>query len=142
MSESNSLEETYYQKNENVILNRAKDYYENDKKILRKQARNKYRNLSEEEKNEKQKYGRSRYHNMPEEKKQRLKYYQKNYHEAKKLKKLFLIFFYFTSIKMEQEFVNFRESSIIKSAFHKNKKPINVNEVDIKRIALSDKKII
>ena len=45
-------------------------------------------------------------------------------------------------MKMEQEFVNFRESSIIKSAFHKNKKPINVNEVDIKRIALSDKKII
>ena len=94
MSESNSLEETYYQKNEYVILNRAKDYYENDKKILRKQARNKYRNLSEEEKNEKRKYGRSRYHNMPEEKKQRLKYYQKNYREAKKLKKLFLIFFF------------------------------------------------
>ena len=70
MSESNSLEETYYQKNEYVILNRAKDYYENDKKILRKQARNKYRNLSEEEKNEKRKYGRNRYHNMSEEKKQ------------------------------------------------------------------------
>ena len=33
------------------MLNRAKDYYENDKKRLRMQARDKYRNLSEEEKN-------------------------------------------------------------------------------------------
>ena len=28
---------------------RAKNYYENDKEILREQARNKYRNLSEED---------------------------------------------------------------------------------------------
>ena len=42
---------TYYQKYRDVILNRAKDYYENDKEKLRTQARNKYRNLSEEEKN-------------------------------------------------------------------------------------------
>ena len=41
---------TYYQKNWDVILNRAKDYYENDKERLREQARDKYRNLSEEEK--------------------------------------------------------------------------------------------
>ena len=37
-------------KNRDVILNRAKDYYENDKKRLRKQDRDKHRNLSEEEK--------------------------------------------------------------------------------------------
>ena len=40
----------YYQRNRDMILNRAKDYYENDKKRLREHARNKYRNLSEEEK--------------------------------------------------------------------------------------------
>ena len=34
---------TYFQRNRDVILNRAKDYYENDKEILRKQARDKYR---------------------------------------------------------------------------------------------------
>ena len=34
-----------------VILNRAKDYCENDKERLREQARDKYRKLSEEEKN-------------------------------------------------------------------------------------------
>ena len=53
MGESNSIENTnltYYQKNGDVILNRAKDYYENNKKKLREQTRDKYRNLSEEEK--------------------------------------------------------------------------------------------
>ena len=67
MSESADL--TYYQKNRDVILNRARDYYENDKKRLRKQAKNKYRNLSEEKKNKKREYIKNRYHNMSEEKK-------------------------------------------------------------------------
>ena len=52
-----------------MILNRAKDYYENDKKRLRDQARDKHRNLSEEKINEKREYGKSRYRNMSEEKK-------------------------------------------------------------------------
>ena len=54
MSECNSIEYadlTYYQKNRDVILNRAKDYYKNNRERLREQARDKYRNLSEEEKN-------------------------------------------------------------------------------------------
>ena len=46
---------TYYQKNRDVILNRAKDYYENDKGKLREKARDKYRNLQEEDKNNKKK---------------------------------------------------------------------------------------
>ena len=33
MSESANL--TYYQRNQDVILNRAKDYYENDKKKIK-----------------------------------------------------------------------------------------------------------
>ena len=41
----------YYQRNRDVILNRAKDYYENDKERLREQEINKYRNSSEDEKN-------------------------------------------------------------------------------------------
>ena len=55
-----------------MILNRAKDYYENDKERLREQTRDKYRNLSEKKK-EKRLYGKKRYHNMSEKKKQRLK---------------------------------------------------------------------
>ena len=46
-------EKTYYQRNRDVILNRAKDYYENDKERLREQARYKNRSLSEEDKNKK-----------------------------------------------------------------------------------------
>ena len=51
MSESADL--TYYQTNRDVILNRAKDYYENDKVRLREQARDKYRNLFAKGKNKK-----------------------------------------------------------------------------------------
>ena len=36
------------------MLNRVKDYYENHKERLREQARDKYRNLSKEEKNKKE----------------------------------------------------------------------------------------
>ena len=48
MSENTDL--TYYQKNRDVVLNKAKDYYKNNKEKLRRQARDKYRNLSEVEK--------------------------------------------------------------------------------------------
>ena len=36
-------EKTYYQRNREVILNIAKDCYENDKERLREQTRDKYR---------------------------------------------------------------------------------------------------
>ena len=57
-------ETTYYQRNREIILNRAKDYYKNSKKVLREKARNKDREFSDEQKNEKREYGRNRYHNM------------------------------------------------------------------------------
>ena len=75
-------EKTYYKKNRGVILNRAKDQYENDKERLREQAVDKYRNLPE--KKIKREYGRNRYHSMFEEKKKKLKGHQKNYRKAKK----------------------------------------------------------
>ena len=74
---------TYYQRRRDVILNRAKYYYENDKERLSEQARDKYRNLPEDDKNKRREYVKNRYHNMSEEKKQILKEYQKNYREAK-----------------------------------------------------------
>ena len=61
---------TYHQRHREVILNRAKDYYENNKELLREReterererdrerAKNKYRELSEEEKNIKREYGK------------------------------------------------------------------------------------
>ena len=42
-------------KKTDVTLNRAKDYYKHDKEKLREQARDKYRNLSEDEKEKKDK---------------------------------------------------------------------------------------
>ena len=36
------------------MLSKAKDYFKNNKERLREQVRDKYRNLSEEEKNKKQ----------------------------------------------------------------------------------------
>ena len=66
MSEVTDL--TYYQKRD-VILNKARDYYKNNKVRLKKQARDKYRSLSEEEENEKREYRKNRYHNMSKEKK-------------------------------------------------------------------------
>ena len=53
-------------------------------KGFREQARDKHRNLSEEEKNKEREYGRNRHHNMSDENKQKLKEYQKHYREAKK----------------------------------------------------------
>ena len=55
-------ETTYYQRNREVILNRAKDYYENNKELLRERerAKSKYRELSEEEKNIKREYGKKK----------------------------------------------------------------------------------
>ena len=64
---------TFYQRNRDVALNKAKEYYKNNNKRLKKQGRNKYRNLSEEHKNKKREYGKNRYHNMSEEKKKELK---------------------------------------------------------------------
>ena len=67
-----------------AMLNRARDYYKNDKERLRERAKTKYGELPQEEKNMTREYGRNIFHNMSEEKKQKLKESQKNYVEAKK----------------------------------------------------------
>ena len=53
---------------------------------MRERAKNKYRSLSEDEKDIKEQYQNVRYHNMSDKEKQRVKDYQKNYREAKKFK--------------------------------------------------------
>ena len=82
----------YYERNRDVILKRAQDYYENNKEILRERererererAKNKYRELPENEKNVKRQYQKDIYHNMTAEAKQRLKEYQYNYREIRR----------------------------------------------------------
>ena len=56
MSECSSVRNTdltFYQKKKDVVLSKGKDY-KNNKDRLREQAKYKYRNLSEEEKNKKE----------------------------------------------------------------------------------------
>ena len=52
---------TYYEINRETILNKAKEYYENNKEILRETARNKYIELYNEEKHIKREYASNRY---------------------------------------------------------------------------------
>ena len=56
MSEITDL--TDYRKNQNIILNKRKDYYKNNKERLKKQARDKYGSLSEEKKIKRENTGR------------------------------------------------------------------------------------
>ena len=79
---------TYYQRNRDIALNKAKEYYKNNNERLKKLARDKYRHLSEEDKNKKREYGKNRYHNMSEEKNQKLKEYQKNIEKQKIMDKI------------------------------------------------------
>ena len=65
-----------------MILNRAKDYYRNNRDELKVKARDKYRELSEEEKDIKREYGRNRHNTISEEDKQRLKVYQRIYRRS------------------------------------------------------------
>ena len=64
-----------------MIKQREKQYHieQNNMKITQKDYKSKqeYRKLSDEEKNVKRKYGRNRYHNISKENKQRIKEYQK-----------------------------------------------------------------
>ena len=62
---------------------KAAKYYAASQEVLRENARNKYRHLSEKEKNKKRKYQRERYH-MNTDLNQRLKQYQRNYYASKK----------------------------------------------------------
>ena len=41
---------TYYERNRDVILNRAKDYYKNNNELLNEKTKNKYIELHEEKK--------------------------------------------------------------------------------------------
>ena len=62
---------TYYQENREKNYKQSQKYYENNKEILREKARNKYKELPNEEKKKKK--------NMEE-----IKEYQKSYCDAKK----------------------------------------------------------
>ena len=83
-----TTEGAYHQKNRKAILNRAKELYGNNKEVLGKKARNKYRELCEKENMEQAD------HNISARKETKIKEYQKIYRRAKESKvKIFNVFF-------------------------------------------------
>ena len=74
------------------MLKRAKDYYYNNIDTIRKNMRDKYKNLSEEDKEKIKKYQKNyrekMKNNISEEKKEKMREYQKNYRAKKKLQLL------------------------------------------------------
>ena len=56
-------------------------YYQKNKWKIQKSFRERYQNLTEEEKTKKREYVRERYKNLSEDEKQRLVGYRKRYHE-------------------------------------------------------------
>ena len=55
---SESIDLTYYQRNKEVVLNKAKDYYKNKKERLMEQARTKYRTYLKKKKIKKENMGK------------------------------------------------------------------------------------
>ena len=62
---------------------KATEYYRKNEDFIKLEARNKYRNLSEKEKNRKRKYQREGYH-INTELNKKLKQYQRNHYASKK----------------------------------------------------------
>ena len=62
---------------------KADEYYIKNKDVLRENIKNNYRNLSEGENEAKREYGINKYRAMTEDEKNKLKEYQKQYQAAK-----------------------------------------------------------
>ena len=72
---------------------------------------------------------------MPDENKQRLKEYQTELLQNKKINiKNYLFFLH--GIKMKQKALIFDKQCINKNAFHKNKRPVGIDKLKIRRIYL------
>ena len=67
-----------------MILNRAKDFYKNNKELLEKEQKTNAETYLKIKKDMKRQYQRDRHHNMTAEEKQRLKEYQKTYREDRR----------------------------------------------------------
>ena len=68
-----------------MLLNRSKEYYINNRELIRERARNKYEPLAEDKKQKMKDYRKQYRENMTDEQKQKSREYQKEYREAKKL---------------------------------------------------------
>ena len=126
------------------MLNRAKEYYKNNKESLREKAGSKYREVSEKQKHIKREVDIKKY---LKKNKQRTKEYEKKLSQKlkNKHKKYFHYYYYYyyycylTCYKMNPKAQIFGVDCINKNGFHKNERSINIDEADITKKVLSSK---
>ena len=68
----------FYQVHREGLLQNQRDFYGNNKEMIKEQARIKYHSLSPEEKNKKNEYAKNWYNNLPEDKSNVKREYAKN----------------------------------------------------------------
>ena len=68
----------FYQVHREGLLQNQRDFYGNNKEMIKEQARIKYHSLSPEEKNKKNEYAKNSYNNLPEDKSNVKREYAKN----------------------------------------------------------------
>ena len=118
----------------NCCKKKATKYHIKNLNILKENAKNKYRNLSEKDKKAKRKYGRNRYRNMTEDEKNKLK----NIEETSRCQKNKQIIFLY-SIKINEKTLNFGDFQANKKEFIASEQPMVSDLVHINKIVVSDK---
>ena len=125
---------SYYWFNRQEILQKSKEryskekaakYYFQKKEVIKGKAKNRYKNLSKEEKNKIKEYQKKRYQELIQYKK-----------EALKNK---LINSSVRNIIMDEKTLKFNNTKINKKEFHKSKQAIDSDSVDTNKIVVSDK---
>ena len=79
----NEMSETlsYYQRNRDKILNRAREYYKKNKETINEKRKKKYKELNDAEKETIKNDRMNRYNNMDDAAKIKLKEYRRNYYK-------------------------------------------------------------
>ena len=125
---------SYYWCNRQEILQKAKEryskkksaeYYKQNKEIIKEKSRNRYKNLSEEEKNKIKEYQKKRCQELIQHKKEALK---------NKLINLSV-----SNIKMGEKTLKVNNIKVNKKEFYKSKQAIQLDVVDTGKIVVSDR---
>ena len=126
---------SYYWFNRQEILQKAKEryskekaaeYYKQNKEVIKEKSRNRYKNLSEEEKNKLKEHQKKRYQELIQYKKEALK-------------KNRSIILSLGNIIIGENTLKFNNIKVNKKEFHKSKNAIDLDLVDTGKIIVSDR---
>ena len=59
----------FYQRHREELIQKQREFYENNKELIKEQARIKYHGLNTEEKNKRSQYAKKWYNSLPDDKK-------------------------------------------------------------------------